>query len=68
MKYDFEKGSRVTFKNNKVPVFVNEISKKAKKHGISMYITSAYRSPYDQARVVCNNYHSTDGQNLSIYN
>ena len=67
MKYLFDMGSRVQFMGNKIPVFLNELTKKAKKHGISIYVTSGYRSPYDQARVVCNNFHNTNGENMSIY-
>ena len=67
MKYLFEKGSNVNFLGNKIPIFLNDLVKKTKNKGISIYVTSGYRSPYDQARVVCDNFHNTNGENLSIY-
>ena len=67
MKYLFDKGSNVKFEGNMVPLFLNSLVKKVKKYGIKVYVTSGYRSPYDQARVVCNNFHNTNAENLSIY-
>ena len=61
------KGSRVTFKDKKIPLFLDQLAPKANKMGISVRVTSGYRSPADQARVVCNNYHNTGGANLSVY-
>lgn len=61
------KGSRVSFKDDTIPKFLNELAAKAGPQGYKIYVTSGYRSPYDQARVVCNNFHNTNGANLSIY-
>ena len=63
----WKKGSRVTFQSSHVEPFLDDLAKKTAPHNIPVYVTSSYRSPHDQARVVCNNVASTGGQNLSIY-
>ena len=35
--------------------------------GLRVHVTSAYRSPAHQARVVCNNFHNTNGKSLRVY-
>ena len=64
---EWKKGSRVTFNKSAPKHFLNELSKKVAPLNIEVYVTSAYRSPADQARVVCNNVQNTGGANLSIY-
>ena len=61
------KGSRVEFKDSRIPDFLDALSVAAAEQGFNVYATSAYRSPEDQARVVCDNYINTDGANLAIY-
>lgn len=66
----WEKGSNVKFLANKKRImvhFLNELSKKASQHDIKIYVTSGYRSPEEQARVVCENTVNTGGENLSVY-
>ena len=65
MKWDA--GSNVTLPRQELKDFLNELAKKVEHLGIRPYVTSGYRSPMDQARVVCNNFVSTGGENLSIY-
>lgn len=47
--------------------FLDALAKKAAPLGIEIYVTSGYRSPEDQVRVVCNNKINTNGANLSVY-
>ena len=63
----WEKGSRVKFKDDRIPSFLDALAQEASKKGFSLYATSAYRSPEDQVRVVCTNVANTNGANLSIY-
>lgn len=66
----WKKGSNVTFLGNKKRImthFLNGLAKKAAPLGIEIYVTSGYRSPEDQVRVVCNNTMSTGGDNLVVY-
>ena len=63
----WSKGSKVKFSTNKSMAFVEDLAEKAQPFGFRVYVTSAYRSPADQARVVCNNVQSTNGANLSVY-
>ena len=60
-------GSKVVIKKSIVSSFLKELSKKVQPLGIEVYVTSGYRSPEDQVRVVCNNYVNTRGSNLSVY-
>ncbi len=60
-------GSNVVIKKSIVSSFLNELSKRVSPLGIQVYVTSGYRSPEDQVRVVCNNYLNTGGSNLSVY-
>ena len=61
------KGTRVKFKGRIIQNFLDDLAPRARRLGISLHVTSGYRSPYDQARVVCNNVASSGGKNLSIY-
>ena len=63
----WEKGNNVEFKYKRLRIFLNHLAKKADIADIPVYVTSAYRSPKEQARVVCDNMVSTNGSNLSIY-
>ena len=56
-------GTNVKFKYNRLKLFLDELAEKAGDEGISVYVTSAYRTPEDQARVVCNNMVNTSGSN-----
>lgn len=63
----WSKGSKVKFATNKSMAFVEDLAELAQPYGFRVHVTSAYRSPADQARVVCNNMQNTNGANLSIY-
>ena len=63
----WSKGKNVKFENNLSKIFIAELAEKAKPFGYRVHITSAYRSPKDQVRVVCNNVQNTAGANLSVY-
>ena len=63
----WSKGGGVKFSKNITAAFVQELAEKAQPYGFRVYVTSAYRSPADQARVVCNNVQNTNGSNLSVY-
>ena len=63
----WEKGSNVQFKNSRVTAFLDRLATVAGEQGYTIYVTSGYRSPEDQARVVCENYQNTAGANLSVY-
>jgi hypothetical protein len=64
---NWSKGKNVKFSKSITQAFVAELAEKAQPYGFRVYVTSAYRSPADQARVVCNNVQSTNGANLSVY-
>jgi len=66
-KREWDQGTNVRYKYKRLEYFLSDLSKKAANEGISVYVTSGYRSAKDQARVVCNNMVNTSGSNLSIY-
>lgn len=63
----WSKGGGVKFSKNITALFVQELAEKAQPYGFRVHVTSAFRSPADQARVVCNNVLNTGGSNLSVY-
>ena len=66
-KPSWSKGKNVKFANNLTKIFVVELAEKAQPFQYRVHVTSAYRSPKDQVRVVCNNMQNTAGANLSVY-
>jgi hypothetical protein len=63
----WEAGSKVVLKKQILIDFLDDLAEIAVPQGYRVYVTSGYRSPADQARVVCNNVQNTNGGNLSVY-